>query len=238
MANDTHTAKASATQFLRAAALIMFAIVAGLFLGAGVSQMVRAQVDAAPINAPEAPAAADVRAWLKSTRSLNADFTQQGADGQFVRGTLSLQQPGRLRFEYEPSVEMLIVAREGTIYFIDYEVNQLSRYPIKETPLAPLLNPDVIDTVPLRVTEVVNANGDARIYVTSEDPKHREYGTLTMVFERTGPKGVSLRSWSVLDGQGNLTQITLSNVRENVEIAQAAFKFRDPRRKKGPRRPQ
>lgn len=230
-------ARQTASQMLRGALLIVFAILAGLFLGAGVSQVVRAEDDLGAAELPQTAGETQVRAWLKTTRSLNADFSQQGADGKFVRGTLTLEQPGRVRFEYEPSVPMLIVAREGSLFFIDYEVNQLSRYPIKETPLAPLLNPEVIDTAPLRVTEVINRDGSASLYVTSEDPKHREYGTLTMVFDRTAAGKVALRSWSVLDGQGNLTQITLENVRENVEVADATFKFRDPRRTRGPRRP-
>ncbi|MEM7569736.1 MAG: outer membrane lipoprotein carrier protein LolA [Pseudomonadota bacterium] len=234
MSINAQIAKATAAQWLRAAALIVFAVLAGLFLGAGVSQIVRAQTLPAISAEGESQAADDVRAWLKSTRSLTADFLQQGADGQFVRGKLTLAQPGKVRFEYEPSVEMLIVARDGALFFIDYEVNQLSRYPINETPLAPLLDPDVIDTVPLSVQEVAEGANAGSIYVTSTDPKHREYGTLTMVFERIAPGEVNLRSWSVLDGQGNLTQITLTNAQANVEVADAAFKFRDPRRRKGP----
>ncbi|MGD1956216.1 MAG: outer membrane lipoprotein carrier protein LolA [Sphingomonadales bacterium] len=215
----------------RAAAIIVIVIATGLFLGAGVSQMVRAATQQ-PADLPNDDIAAQaVRDWLRDTKSLKADFLQQGADGQAVCGELTLKQPGQVRFEYEPSVELLIVAREGSIYFIDYEVKQVSRYPIKETPLAPLLRPQSLDEVPFRAVEITDGVGKGTLYVTSEDPEHREYGTLTMVFTRTGPKSVALNAWSVLDGQGNLTQITLENVRENVDVASATFKFKDPRRR-------
>lgn len=234
--------KLYALAVLKSAALLVGIVAGGLFLGAGVSQIVRAetlQVAAAPQsnldNNNTATTTRDVKNWLRDTQSLQAEFVQQGVDGSFVRGTFTMQQPGQMRFEYEPSVEMLIVADGKSVYFIDYEVRQLSRYPLKETPLAPLLQLDRLETLDLKAIEVRDGPMAGTIAVTSQDPKHREYGTLTMMFERVDPQGkLNLRGWSVLDAQGNLTQITLQGAQENVQVAKNAFKFKDPRRR-GPR---
>lgn len=233
--------KLYAVAVLKSAVMIAGVIAGGLFLGAGVSQIVRAQ-PLPPSDGPaqtaidgQSTATDDVKRWLRDTMSLKADFVQQGVDGSIVRGVFTMQQPGQMRFDYEPSVEMLIVADGKSVYFIDYEVRQLSRYPLKETPLAPLLKLDELNTLDLEAIEVRDGPMAGTLAVTSRDPKHREYGTLTMMFERVSPEGkLALRGWSVLDAQGNLTQITLQSAQENVQIAKNAFKFKDPRRR-GPR---
>lgn len=225
---------------LKSAVMIAGVVAGGLFMGAGLSQIVRAQTlapvaDKAKAETLQSKATDDVKRWLRETKSLKADFVQQGVDGSIVRGMFTMQQPGQMRFDYEPSVDMLIVADGKSVYFIDYEVRQLSRYPLKETPLAPLLKLDELETLDLDAIEVRDGPMAGTLAVTSKDPKHREYGTLTMMFERVSPDGkLALRGWSVLDAQGNLTQITLQSAQENVQIAKNAFKFKDPRRR-GPR---
>lgn len=239
MTGKTAEVKLYALAMLKSAALLVGIMAGGLLFGVGLSQMVRAQevqTVAPGVEAATSTAAAqDVKRWLRETKSLKAGFVQQGADGALVRGTFTMQQPGRMRFDYEPSVEMLIVADGKSVYFIDYEVRQLSRYPLKETPLAPLLKLDGLDTLDLEAIEVREGPMAGTIAATSMDKKHREYGVLTMMFERINPQGgLALRAWTVLDAQGNLTQITLQDTQENVQVADNAFKFKDPRRR-GPR---
>lgn len=239
MTGKAATVKTYALAVLKSAALLLGIMAGGLIFGAGLSQIVRAQgvqTVAPGVDAAGSPQAADdVKRWLRETKSLKAAFVQQGVDGKLVRGTFTMQQPGRMRFDYEPSVEMLIVADGKSVYFIDYEVRQLSRYPLKETPLAPLLKLEGLDELDLEAIEVREGPMAGTIAATSRDKKHREYGVLTMMFERITPGGeLALRAWTVLDAQGNLTQITLQNARENVQVADNAFKFKDPRRR-GPR---
>ncbi|MEM9880162.1 MAG: outer membrane lipoprotein carrier protein LolA, partial [Pseudomonadota bacterium] len=182
----------------------------------------------------EPAAESDVKRWLRDTKSLRADFIQQGADGSFLRGTFTMRQPGRIRFDYKDASDLLIVADGKAVYFIDYEVRQLSRYPLKETPLAPLLDSAAIETLALNVTEVTEGPMAGTIAVTSKDPKHREYGTLTMMFDRVDAAGskLLLQAWTVLDAQGNLTQVTLRDQEENIAVADSTFTFKDPRRRR------
>ncbi|MFN5822052.1 MAG: outer membrane lipoprotein carrier protein LolA [Novosphingobium sp.] len=41
---------------------------------------------------------------------MRADFVQADANGQRVKGVLTLKRPGRIRFQYEKGVPMLIVS--------------------------------------------------------------------------------------------------------------------------------
>ena len=77
---------------------------------------------ALPALTAAAPVAGDlaaVQAHLVAMRSLSAQFTQTDRQGQVLGGSLSIKQPGKIRFDYGRSVPMLIVADGKTLHFID-----------------------------------------------------------------------------------------------------------------------
>ena len=79
---------------------------------------------------------------LRAIGTMTADFTQTDRKGQTVRGVLTLKRPGKIRFEYEKSAKMLVVSNGKSLYLIDYEVNQVQRWPIGNSPLGALLDPN------------------------------------------------------------------------------------------------
>lgn len=182
-----------------------------------------------------APAAAttlaDVTAALKGTTSLAADFTQAGADGRVLTGKLWLARPGKVRFQYDKA-PMLIVGDGRTLSFIDYEVKQVSQWPVRRTPLQILLA-DEPDLTP--VARIVS-DGPAGVEVEARDPKRPEFGTLTIRFRRSpgAPGGLMLAGWTALDAQGGNSEVRLANVRSNASLKGVSFAFVDPRRD-GPR---
>ncbi|MBO9714718.1 outer membrane lipoprotein carrier protein LolA [Sphingomonas sp.] len=191
------------------------------------------------VSAAAAPAPADgialVQQHLASVSSMTAAFSQTDRNNRTVTGTMSLKRPGKIRFQYEKGVPQLIVADGNSLYFIDYQVKQVSRWPIGSSPLGVLLNPkrDVTQFAKLLPTQ------DSRILsVEVRDPKHPEYGRITMVFQKNGtaPGGLMLLGWVALDSQNNRTTIQLSNQRFNVAIADGTFAWSDPRRSGGPKR--
>ena len=52
-------------------------------------------------------------AYFTGLRHLVADFTQVGGDGRRLGGTLYLQRPGKMRFEYDPPATLEVIA-DGT----------------------------------------------------------------------------------------------------------------------------
>ena len=57
-------------------------------------------------------------------------------------GTMTLKRPGKIRFDYGEDSELLVVSNGRSLYMIDYEVNQVERWPIRNSPLGALLDPD------------------------------------------------------------------------------------------------
>ncbi|MBX3593610.1 MAG: outer membrane lipoprotein carrier protein LolA [Sphingomonas sp.] len=175
---------------------------------------------------------AQVQQHLRATRTMTASFTQTDRAGKTVDGMLTLKRPGKIRFQYEKGVPLLIVGDGGSLWFIDYSVKQVSRWPVKNSPLGVLLNPDRDISGYAKV--VPTGNPDV-ISIEAHDPKKPEYGRITMVFARNAaaPGGLMLQGWVALDSQNNRTTVRLSGQRFNVDVSDGAFRWNDPRKRGG-----
>ena len=160
---------------------------------------------------------------------MTAAFTQTDRNGRVLTGTLSLKQPGRIRFQYQKGVPILIVAEGGALTFIDYQVKQVQRWPIRSSPLGVLLDPkrDIAG-----FARVVPGTDARLLSVEANDPKHPEYGRITLVFARdaAGPAGLMLQGWVALDSQNNRTTVRLTNQRFGVPLSDETFRWNDPRK--------
>ncbi|MFC7499323.1 outer membrane lipoprotein carrier protein LolA [Enterovirga sp. GCM10030262] len=173
-----------------------------------------------------------VSAHLKAVDTMTANFSQTDRKGQTLGGTLTLKRPGKVRFQYQKGVPMLIVGDGKALTMIDYEVRQVSRWPIGDSPLSVLLNPNK----DLAGVAKVLQDNDQVLLVQAHDPKKPEFGTITIAFAKveSAPSGLMLQGWTTLDAQNNRSTIKLSNQKFNVAVADSAFRWTDPR-KRGPR---
>jgi len=186
----------------------------------------------APILAQATSPLSQVSAHLKAVNTMTADFVQTDRAGRSINGTLTLKRPGKIRFQYQKGYPVLIVGDGRALTMIDYEVRQVSRWPIGNSPLGVILNPDKDLT---RVATVIQDDPQVLV-VRARDPRKPEYGTITLAFTRTGagPAGLMLRGWTTIDAQNNRTTVKLANQQFNVAVADSAFRWNDPR-PKGPR---
>lgn len=173
-----------------------------------------------------------VRNHLSSVATMVADFQQTDRKGQSVNGTLTLKRPGKIRFQYQKGYPVLIVGDGKSLWMLDYEVGQKSRWPIGSSPLGILLNPNKDLS---RIATIVQ-DDDQVLVIRARDPKRPEFGTLTIAFTKlpSAPAGLMLRGWTTVDAQNGTTIVKLSNQRFNVAVADSAFRWRDPR-PSGPR---
>ncbi len=179
------------------------------------------------------PELAQVSQHLRAVGTMTANFTQTDRAGKVLTGAMFLKRPGKVRFQYQKGVNLLIVGDGKALNLIDYDVRQESRWPIGDSPLGVLLDP----SKDLSKFARVLPTADARVLlVEAKDPKRPQFGTITMAFAKvaSAPGGLTLQGWSTLDAQNNRTTIKLSNQRFNVAVADSSFRWTDPRRA-GPR---
>jgi len=192
-----------------------------------------AAVAPAALSAQAAPAGlAQVQAHLRAVDTMTAGFTQTDRRGRSLRGALTIKRPGRIRFDYGRSANMLIVGDGRALTFIDYDVGQRQRWPINDSPLSVLLDPSQ-DLA--RFARVVQSDAQV-LMVEARDPRRREFGTITIAFAKVpgAPAGLMLQGWNTRDAQNNLTTVRLSGQRFNVPVANSVFTYRNPTRR-GPR---
>ena len=167
-------------------------------------------------------------AALRAISTLQADFVQADARGGRVAGELTLKRPGKIRFQYQKGVPLLVVSDGAALTFVDYEVRQVQRWPIKASPLGALLDPsrDVA-----QFGKLVPSANPAVVSLEVRDSGHPEYGVITLVFVRkaSAPGGLELSSWASLDSQGARTVISLSHQRYGQPVSDNTFRFNDPR---------
>lgn len=205
-------------------------------LRAAMAGALAVSIPAATMLAPVAPAAAQssaeldrVVAALRGISTMKANFTQTDRKGQTVSGVMTLKRPGKIRFEYEKGVPLLLVSNGKSLTLVDYEVNQVQRWPIQNSPLGALLDPnrDV-----KRYGKLVPTGHSDVVGVEVRDPKKPEFGVITLLFTRnpSAPGGLQLTNWVALDSQNHRTTVRLSGHRYGMSVADSAFTYRDPRR--------
>jgi outer membrane lipoprotein-sorting protein len=184
----------------------------------------------APVVAQAAAPLAQVSAHLKAVGTMTANFRQSDRRGRTIGGTLTMKRPGKIRFQYQKGVPLLIVGDGKALTMIDYEVKQVSRWPISNSPLSVLLNPNQ-DLG--RIAKVVQNDGQV-LMISARDPKRPEFGTISIAFAKvaSAPSGLLMSGWTMLDAQNNRTTVKLSGQRFNVAVADTAFRWTDPRTRK------
>jgi outer membrane lipoprotein-sorting protein len=187
---------------------------------------VAALAQAVPFQ-PTAQDGADIKRiedYLNSLRALKAHFLQVAPNGATSEGTVWLERPGRMRFQYDPPSPFLLVAGHGMLIFHDAKLNQTTNIPISQTPLGILLAEHVTLSGGVTVTGMQHLPGQIQVsLVRTASPSD---GTLTLVFS---DNPLALRQWSVIDAQRQETHVTLYNVQLGGDFDADLFNFVDPR---------
>ena len=204
-----------------------FRLTFGSLAGAAVSAALVVSAPAPALAQGSADLAGAVTA-LRAITTMRADFVQADTNGQRVKGVLTLKRPGKIRFQYEKGVPMLVVSDGSALTFVDYEVRQVQRWPIRNSPLGALLDPsrDVG-----KYGRVMPTGSDRIVSIEVRDKARPEYGVITLVFTRKAdaPGGLELSSWAALDSQKRRTIVTLSNQQYGLAVPDNTFRYNDPR---------
>lgn len=161
-----------------------------------------------------------VEQYLNGIRSLQARFTQTGGDGRMAPGTLSLQRPGRMRFEYDPPATILIVADGSQVTLADFKDKSMSQWPIGWTSASFLAAEQVKLSGDLTVTGVTSSAGELR--VTLIQTKRPQEGRVELAF---AADPLLLKGWTVWDTKNVPVTVALSNLRTGVNLSRDLFRF-------------
>jgi outer membrane lipoprotein-sorting protein len=161
-----------------------------------------------------------VEQYLNGIQTLQARFTQTGSDGRAAAGTLSLQRPGRMRFEYDPPSTVLIVADGSQVTMADFKDRSMSQWPIGWTSASFLAAKEVKLSGDLTVTGITRAGDELRVSLVQT--KRPQEGRVDMVFV---DQPMLLKGWTVWDSKNVPITVSLSNVRTGMPLSRDLFRF-------------
>lgn len=177
----------------------------------------------APPTAADQPDLTRLLDYLNSIRSLRARFEQLAPDGSTSRGTVWLERPGRIRFQYDPPSPLLLIASHGEVYFHDSQLNQTSTIALSRTPLSILLADRITFSGPVTVTDLQKLPNEFQVsLVRSANPSE---GLLALVFT---DNPLALYQWTVVDPQHKITRVTLFNIQLGGHFDDNLFSFAAP----------
>lgn len=159
---------------------------------------------------------------LSRVETAQGEFRQIDPQGGVSTGEFALQRPGRMRFDYDDPVPILIAADGTNVAMRDEELETVDRVPLASTPLGLLLDDSLDFETEAEVLRVQREAGVTAITVV--DPSEDTEGELTLLFDSAS---YELLGWQVLDANGGITRVELSNVHTGMSLNPRLFIIRD-----------
>ncbi|MFQ6547095.1 LolA family protein [Aestuariibius sp. 2305UL40-4] len=161
----------------------------------------------------------EISNYLNSLVTATGEFTQINADGTISTGTVFIKRPGRVRFEYNPPEQSLVMASGGQVAIFDGRSRAgPEQYPLAQTPLKIILERNV-DLSRSGMVTGHSFDGTATV-VRAQDPERPELGNIQMKF--TGSP-TELRQWIVTDQTGEQTTVILGDLAKGGSIPDSRF---------------
>jgi outer membrane lipoprotein-sorting protein len=160
-------------------------------------------------------------AYFTNLGTLVADFTQVGGDGRRLGGTLYLQRPGKVRFDYDPPSTLEVIADGSSVAVRDRKLATQDLYSISQTPLKFLLREQVSLGQDIAIRGISNDGDSVRI---SLEDRSTLGGTsrITLYFD---PEVETLSQWRIVDPQGFQTMVVLNKAERGRRMDPSLFKI-------------
>ena len=153
--------------------------------------------------------------YVNALESAETRFTQYNSDGSRSAGTLYIKRPGRMRFEYDPPNDALVLANINTVAIFDSKSNaEPQQFPLKRTPLNLILGKNV----DLNQTNMVfdhYETDEGLTAVVARDPENPDNGMIELFFEADP---IELAQWVITDESGTKTGVELDALNRDVEF--------------------
>lgn len=196
-----------------------------LLLAGSPQQATAAAVPPPPValTAQDSAALQRIAAYLDGIHTMTARFQQATAGGGAATGEVWLARPGKMRFQYDPPNQLLLLADSFYLYSWDPDLKQMSKVGLKSTPAWFLLREPISFTDGVTVTRFEHSGNT--IQVTVVETAEPDAGSLTMVFTENP---LALRQWTVVDQQGKVTRVSLSDEQTGMPLDPKLFTYHDP----------
>lgn len=166
-----------------------------------------------------------IETYLNGIATMQARFVQRAAGGGQATGAIYVQRPGKLRVEYDPPVPLLIVSTGVLLILFDSELNQVTHLPIEASPASVLIRDAVALGKDVEVLSLARADGMVQVTLRDEGTLGFGEGQITLIFSE---EPFELRRWTVVDAEGQTTEVSLLDPLYGVKLDPVLFRFVNP----------
>jgi outer membrane lipoprotein-sorting protein len=164
-----------------------------------------------------------IATYLDGIHTMTARFQQATQKGGAATGEVWLARPGKMRFQYDPPNELLLLADAFYLYSWDPDLKQMSKVGLKSTPAWFLLREPISFTDGVTVTRFEHSGNTVRVTVV--ETAEPDAGSLTMVFS---DNPLTLQQWTVIDQRGGVTNVSLSQEQYGMALDPKLFQYHAP----------
>jgi outer membrane lipoprotein carrier protein len=174
--------------------------------------------------------AEDLQGRLNAMKAMQANFKQVVKTKKKIiaqsSGTMALQRPGRFRWETKSPMAQLIVAdgKKMWIYDVDLEQVTVKKQDKGIGGTAALFLSGYDDTVSRNFDVTNTSEGKSQHFYLKSKSKKDSFQQVEMVFD-----GNNLQSLKLFDQLGQVTDVKLSAIKNNVELNSQLFSFKPPK---------
>ncbi len=163
-----------------------------------------------PFTPAQRATLAKINQVYNAIREMSGTFTQVESDGSASMGKFFISKPGRVRFMYDPPSAIDIVSDGTQLAVRDKKLGTQDIYQLWQTPLRYLLK-EKIDLI--EDARIISILQDTNIVTVSiEEDGALTQGRLMLYFSATD---YSLQQWTITDGQGMETSVTVAKIQVN-----------------------
>lgn len=164
----------------------------------------------------------EIEDYLNRLTTLQSRFIQINPDGTPVEGTISMRRPGEMRVEYDPPNPHLMVANGLFLIVVDQQLQEATHLPLNLTPAYFFLRENIAFNDGVTVLGLEQAAGLIRVQVALDDDPGA--GSVIVTLQE---RPLTLRQWTVIDGQDARTRVTLLDTRFGLSLADDLFTYID-----------
>ena len=175
--------------------------------------------DPGPLSAQDRADLERIEVKVNSFRTLRTRFRQTSPGGRISRGDIFIQRPGLMRIQFDRRDLVLLTSRLWLIV-IQGKHGEPQHFPLNSTPAGILVRSEIRFDRDIRVIRVRRTAEEILVTVVRRESSHR--GQMTLTFDRDT---LDLSGWTVLDAQGELTQVFLSATQLDVALAPSLFEL-------------
>jgi outer membrane lipoprotein-sorting protein len=155
-------------------------------------------------------------------KTARGKFEQTDPNGDYSTGQFAMSRPGKVRFDYDDPVPLLLVSDGATVAIQDSDLETTDRVPLSSTPLNLLLSDKLNFETQAEVVDVRRTASETNIKV--RDKTGEMEGTLTIVLAGADN---ALKGWRTEDANGGITTVMLSGVETGAKLNPRLFKLKD-----------